>query len=806
MKVRDLAAEAWHLHLETEPPIPQTYRRPIKEIPIQWPGHVHRHLLEAGLIPDPQKLRYAEMLGWVEERPWRYTCEFTFTPDAQLPFRELSLDALDGVVEVRLNGKRLAEHSNFFRPLTLDVTDFLVAGSNSLELLFKLQLSVALQRRRDYFLKEQLDPELPLFDERAFLRKPAYMFGWDWGPRIVSCGLAGPIVLQEYLGKISHFSARTEPLAEGFLVHPRCETQGEPVLLTLTYNGEALKTSASGDFESFRVQGELWWPNGEGPQPLQWLQLSGPGFSKTVEIGLRTIELLRQPDAHGTSFEFLVNGRPLWARGANWIPNHSLPSEAGFGDSLQSFKQLGMNMLRVWGGGMYESDALYEQCDRLGLLVWQDFPFACSYYPDDALTREEIQLEASHQIKRLQHHPSLALWCGNNENRSLHFGKWSDKRPDRFHGEVLYDQVLKNLVSDLDPGRAYIESSPLLVAGMDTENPALHSDDHFWDVWHGKGDWTHYRSSQTRFCSEFGFASSCSPEAWRLAGLDPCAASPNDPSVRFHDRTGKPFERFQQLVELHYPRAESLAEWIYYSQLNQRDAMRAAIEHYRTSEVCRGALIWQANDCWPGETWSIQDFSRRLKPAGMELRRLFAPVLLAAWLDSESLRVWLVNDGPADLQTRVVVQAIDWENIEATGHAENMQVAGNIQVPAGGRKLAIELPRAELPKHGIVKLSVNGLPAADRWLLLQEPKNTQLKAQPLRLVREGNTAFLSGNGLFCDLVIHGAELDRGEDLVGDLAWTGYDPHFVLKKVPAEGIVAHSLAGVHPVILDKVLRD
>jgi beta-mannosidase len=298
---------------------------------------------------------------------------------------------------------------------------------------------------------------------------------------------------------------------------------------------------------------------------------------------------------------------------------------------------MGINMLRVWGGGLYESDEFYDLCDELGILIWQDFMFACSYYPDTPEWQEKIRHEAEHQVKRLRRHPCIALWCGNNECHQVWQDGWGgkDKQPPRFHGEILYHEVLREVVERLDPGRAYVPGSPF---GGEYCNQGGVGDQHYWEVWHGKGDWTHYKDSTARFCSEFGFASSPSPETWRRAGVE-ANLPPEHEDARWHNKTGKPFEVFRDLVELHYPRAATLEEWSNVTQLNQRDAMRAAIEHFRFSGFCRGTLIWQLNDCWPAESWSLLEFDGRKKAAAEELSRLYAPLLLR--LRAEDSRVVL---------------------------------------------------------------------------------------------------------------------------------------------------------------------
>lgn len=533
-------------------------------LPAVVPGHVHVDLLRNGRIADPFVGTNEKDCQWVDERDWSYRTTVNWSPTQGLPRLGLRFEGLDTVCTVLLNGKRVAEHHNMFLPLEIDVTELLLIGANELRVDFKSAARVGRERRAAYLAKHGLPDDVSCFDERAFVRKAQCMFGWDWGPRLVSCGIWKPVTLVD-----------------------------------------------AGPTNS--------------PDPIGHLGSTSP-----------IAKLVRERDAIGESFSFTRNGQPTFALGANWIPDHAFPSQATdeqISARVLQAKKMGCNMLRVWGGGIYESDAFYDACDELGIMVWQDFMFACSHYPDDPEWLEAIRIEAEYQVKRLRHHPCIALWCGGNECHQMWQDKWGDKskQPDRFHGEAIYHEVLRKVVEEHDPQRAYVPNSPY---GGERCNDGDAGDQHCWDVWHGRGDWTHYRESRARFCSEFGFASSPTHLTWAIAGVDPDTPLESE-EVRWHNKAGKPFETFQSLVELHYPRSENLREWIFISQLNQRDALRAAIEHFRFSGTCRGALIWQLNDCWPVESWSVIEFGGQPKIAYFELRRLFAPLLLRIELDHD---------------------------------------------------------------------------------------------------------------------------------------------------------------------------
>ncbi len=689
------------------------------------PGHVHIDLVREGVIAEPFVGQSEWGCQWIDHADWSYRTTFEWTPDASLPCRKIVFEGLDTVCSVWLNGIQIADHDNMFVPLEIDVSSQLQPGENTLQVDFESAVRVGDERRTAYMQKEGLRHDTTFFDERAFVRKVQCMSGWDWGPRLVSCGIWQPVQLIEYASRIVDFRVRQERLDDGrYRVWTETEIEGSGTLST-QFQDEA---TTAGELDIIIDDPRLWWPNGYGDQPLYEVRASlSAGHSLRKKIGLRTIELRREPDAFGESFSFFVNGREIWARGANWIPNDAFPSQItdqNYRDQVRVCKDLNMNMLRVWGGGLYESDEFYNACDREGILVWQDFPFACSYYPDDEAAQGAMRVEATYQIKRLRDRTCLALWCGNNENEQMWAQRWGDGEliPPRYYGDVIYGKVLPELISELCPGTGYIPTSP---TGSDPNredggpNDGGYGDQHYWDAWHGRGDWKYYAESTARFSSEFGFASSCSVEAWRIAGIEAAISRPSDPDVRWHDRTRKPWETFRGFVELHYPHAETLEDWIHTSQLNQRDALRFAIEYYRIHEFCKGTLIWQFNDCWPVQSWAVQDYARKLKPAGRELSRLYAPVLIAIQEIESKFGVYVVNDSFSVLQDQLTVDVLKLED-GATVHTETAEVL----LHPGERRLFSSIEVSKWDSREIVlRASLKHSEALERWALCAEPKD-----------------------------------------------------------------------------------
>ena len=524
------------------------------------------------------------------------------------------------------------------------------------------------------------------------------------------------------------------------------ETQGSGAL-TFRAGGQTF-----GPGESVELDADLWWPAGEGAQTL--IPCAAEFCEHTVhkKIGLRTIRLLRETDAVGRSFEFEVNGRKVYARGANWIPDDSFVSRAS-PERIKDWPRLGFNMLRVWGGGLYESEAFYDACDEAGIMVWQDFPYGCMYYPDSdpdvALARDE----AAHHVRRLRDRASLALWCGNNENEVMWLGPWGGKEtaPPRYYGERIYNEALPQALEAHGNGTDYIRTSPI---GFEIENPSISEreerfgDSHYWDVWHGRGDWKFYGESETRFSSEYGFASAPSDDVWR-ASLAPSDDDPRSADVWWHNKTGKKPEVFTGYVELHYPVARTLEDWTYTSQLNQRDAMRHGVEHFRRSPFCRGSLIWQINDCWPVQSWALEDYHRLLKPAGQEMARVYAAAMVSLVLTETSVEAWLVHDGPAPESGTLRVQTVD----TITGEMRELG-SSEVSLAPGERLKALELDLSGLDRgRRALVATLDDRPETARWAYLSEPKDMQLGSSSLSASVEGDRLVVRVEGFVGDLVV-----------------------------------------------------
>lgn len=745
-------------------------------LPAEVPGAVHLDLVRNRVLAHPFEGLGELGCQWVDLSHWLYRVRFDYAPAAQLPHRCLRFEGLDTVCEVFVNGTHVATHDNMFVPLEVALDDLAVVGSNTIEVRFRSAVEVGRQRRDAYFATEGLPSDLVRFEERAFVRKAAYMFGWDWGPRLVSAGIWKPVALLEYQSRILDVHIEQEHRSDG-RVAVRCRTdiEGEGVAVHFWRSADTETWRRFGDDEELVLEGPaLWWPVSMGAPNLNELrsfvlsreraamlpsleECEAECFDqRSNRVGLRVLELEQEPDAWGRSFCFKVNGRRVWCVGANWIPEHSFPSEATrqrLTGQLRRAVDMNMNMLRVWGGGVYESDEFYDLCDELGLLVWQDFPFACSYSPDNEDAQDAIEREVVSAVRRLRNHPSLAIWCGNNENLMMFEAKWDDatKHPPRCHGEKIWEVTLPGLLQQLDPSRPYLSTSPHSPNPGELANSDVCGDQHNWDVWHGRGDWRHYQQSRARFASEYGFAAGPSSAAWSVAlgHSDLTAVDVRDRVVRWHDKTKKGYETFIGFVELHYAKASNLREWSYFSQLNQRDALTAAIEHYRSSEFCSGSLIWQMNDCWPVQSWSVLDCTGAYKAAAYMLRRLYAPAVASARLtsDGHTCEFVVALDNVLEGRTeRLIVEARDSLTGELLQRWETQ-----IGLLPGQRRGVLTVDTARFVRNQTVLwYEFAGYRA---FKLLVEPKDLLTALPSWRIVREDSRLELTTEAPVFDLWI-----------------------------------------------------
>jgi beta-mannosidase len=457
-------------------------------------------------------------------------------------------------------------------------------------------------------------------------------------------------------------------------------------------------------------------------------------------VALRHVELIREPDADGKGegFKFRINGVDTFIKGANWIPDHSFPAlvtKDRLRERLTQARDAGFNMLRIWGGGYYETEDFYDLCDELGILVWQDFPFACSMYPDDLPEfREQVRQEAIAAVRRIRNHPCLALWCGGNENMELFQGRWDGKTmATEFFGDALIHDVLPAVLKEEDPKTPYWPNSPYGGENVTSED---YGDSHYWNVWHAKfpgstGDWRNYALSRTRFSSEFGFASPAGLAAWNSC-MAPEDKTVRSPVSRWHDKTRKGYETYLNFITMHYPAPQSFEDLVYYGQANQAEAMKFGVEHYRRMKGrCWGTLFWQINDCWPTHSWAVIDFAGEPKAAYYAAKRFYAPLLLSL-IGPEGktagIEAHLVNDGPEEVPGRLLLRVLTFDGDELLREEREAVAPANA---ASGVALSLKLPPfvrdsgTEVFAHAVF-LNQEAEILAENFVLLAEPKDLRL--------------------------------------------------------------------------------
>jgi beta-mannosidase len=615
------------------------------------PGCVHTDLRRHGLIPDPFFGSNELGVQWIEERAWEYRATFAVAPALLAEeIVELVADGLDTVATVRLNGRLVARTENMFTGYRWNVKPWLRAGRNELVVHFGSAMQYLRSHRPDHDPREFNDP----IGRSQVIRKQQCQFGWDWGPRFVTAGIWRDIRLEAWSrNRLVDVRVTQNHRRDGSVVldfAPEFARRDAKIQLTgiVALNGKTVATikNRKSKIENAR----LWWPNGHGAQPLYTIELEARDAAGGIvgtwskRIGLRTIVLDRHKDKAGETFQFAVNGRVLFAKGANWIPAHSFVAgltRADYARDLTSAAAAHMNMLRVWGGGIYESEDFYDLCDELGLMVWQDFMFACAIYPGDAAFRASVRAEARHQVRRLRHRACLALWCGNNEIVQLNtVGEKADllKSPRlRRHYEAVFHQDLPAAVTEHDGVTAYWPSSQwrgTLEGSISRGDTHVigeqRGDTHFWDVWHARQPVKDYEKWRFRFCSEFGMQSYSSP-ATNATFCRPADGNVFGPTMENHQKNRAGNQIILDYVSRRYRFPKSQAALIYLSQLNQAYCKQVGVEHYRRQMPhCMGALYWQINDCWPVASWSSIEFTGRWKALHHVARRFFAPALVSA--------------------------------------------------------------------------------------------------------------------------------------------------------------------------------
>lgn len=697
-------------------------------LPATVPGTVQTDLLAVKLVPDPYWRDDEAKIQWVGLSDWQYRTQFNVDA-ATLARRhvELVFDGLDTFADVSLNGHKLLAADNMFRRWRVPAKAWLHAGANTLE----VTLHSPIARLQPWLLKQPY--ALPGEFDSAFgdepegkqtanyVRKAAYQYGWDWGPRIVTEGIWKDVKLESWDAlRLADFHIAQPKVGADVAqlqaqLHLAADAAGK-AKVTLRWRAPDGGTQSlvrdvalkAGDNEvslPFEIaHPQRWWPVGYGAPNLYDFHVDVALHGDVVasadrETGLRSVELRRQKDRWGKSFAFVVNGVPIFAKGANVIPMDSFPNRvttARIDAMLQSARDANMNMLRVWGGGYYLEDAFYAEADRLGLMVWQDFMFGGAIPPYDQAFRDNARIEAIEQVDRLRDHPSIVVWVGNNEvetaweswDTSLEFkkaqGKVESARVEQGMRE-LFDHTLRDVVASQSPEVPYWPSTPS--SDYDGKANVLDNGDyHYWNVWSGEAlPASAYLDVTPRFQSEYGLQSFPSMATLRSV-LDPGDLSIDSPVLRAHQKfdKGRGNQRLLMYVEREYGKPKDFAALVYLSQVMQAEGIELAAEHLRASRPqSMGSMYWQLDDVWPGATWSSIDYYGRWKALQYHAKRFYAPLRVVAIRKNGKTQVSLVSDRTAPLDAELRVRALDMDGKQLWERTQPVRVAALASTPAG---------------------------------------------------------------------------------------------------------------------------
>jgi len=672
-------------------------------LPATVPGTVHLDLMNNKIIPDPYKDENEKKVQWVENEDWDYQTSFAISATE---FKNQNIDlvfhGLDTFSEIYVNGTLLQSTDNMFRTWTLPVKKNLHIGENILKVRFRsaINMGKVLAGKVPFTM-----PESP----RSFIRKAQYQFGWDWAPRLVTSGIWKEVQLNFWnQAKLENLKIEQKNITRqraDLLVHAEilADRDGKySVLINGISRNISLKSGINKISLPYQIKNpKLWQPNGWGEPNLYTLKISLEKDSKMISekderIGLRTVELIQDKDSKGKSFYFKVNGNPMYVRGTNWIPADSFSpriTKEKYHKLIKDSKDAHMNMIRIWGGGIYEDDEFYKACDENGILVWQDFMFAGSFYPSDEHFLNNIEEEVKDQITRLQNHPCLALWCGNNEvdeaivnwgyQKQFNYSKqdslqvWNDYKKV-FH-EVIPDAIKKYATADRT---IYWPSSPSI--GWGHNESLTEGDSHYWGVWWGEQPFEIYNEKVGRFMSEYGFQGMPTLETTKSMFSGTPELNLRNATVKAHEKHARGWEIIDNYMERDYKIPQDFVKYNYISQLLQARGMQIAIEaHRRAKPYNMGTLYWQLNDCWPVVSWSSVDYLGNWKALHYQLKRSFANQVVLAEEKDGLLNFYLVNDDLKkmnDVYLDFDIIGLNGEKLGSAGTADHKTVHENSSV------------------------------------------------------------------------------------------------------------------------------
>ena len=651
-----------------------------KWLPAQVPGTVHTDLYLNHVIPDPFFGTNEKDVQWIENENWVYKTSFLVSK-SEINYKHIDLkfDGLDTYATVFVNGIEILVANNMFRIWKTAVKNHLVEGVNTIEIKFKSAVIEGKNKAKKLFYT------LPA-DEKIFTRKAQYQYGWDWGPRFVTAGIWKNVSLNFWnnahieLVKHNQLELNKEKAIIEFITDIKSDgTNTVQLKINDSLSTINLKKGLNKVSLIYEVQNpKLWWTNGLGKANLYPFEISlvddkGPVSSKKINIGLRTLELIQEKDQIGSRFYFKLNGVPIFMKGANYIPDDSfMPrvTDSIYKARIKDAADAHMNMLRVWGGGVYASDVFYEACDANGILVWQDFMFACAMYPGDDDFLKNVKHEVIDNVNRLQNHPSLAIWCGNNESdegwknwgwqKEFKYSKADSTQIWNDYKKLFHELIPKTIDSLLPKNKAiYWPSSPSI--GWGRKESLTQGDSHYWGVWWGNEPFEVYEHKVGRFMSEYGFQGMPNLENFK-SFTDAGFLNLNSQSIKNHQKHPTGYKIIDEYMKRDFLVPKKFEDYLYVSQLLQASGMKTAIEaHRRAMPYCMGTLYWQLNDCWPVTSWSSVDYFGNWKAFHYQVKHSYENVLISVQAEKDEYKIFIINDNLENCLGNLKIQHIDFK-------------------------------------------------------------------------------------------------------------------------------------------------
>ena len=686
--------------------------------PATVPGVVHTDLLQNKIIEDPFFRLNERGLQWIDKEDWVYETCFTLAADMMRKENmELVFEGLDTYADVYLNDECILKADNMFRRWSIPVRQYIREENNILKVYFHSPVKIDVPKwdalPYQYPASNDQSENGGLFNKKIsiFARKAGYHYGWDWGPRLVTSGIWRPVYIRAWSDlRINDVFIEQKEVGAGRAViagHVELDADKDMngVLVTIT---DEVTGRVLGEWQADLKRGtnrvtvdfvlhkpKLWWSNGLGEPFLYRFRtdiIAGGELldSKTERVGIRSLKVVHQPDKDGHTFYIELNGRPVFAKGANYIPSDNfLPrvTPENYKRTILDAAGVNMNMLRVWGGGIYENDVFYDLCDEHGIMIWQDFMFACSMYPAEGALLDNIHQEAVDNVKRLRNHACIALWCGNNECQDAWLGwgwKCEIERQNKEYADKIWAQyrqqyhvTLPGVVREYAPGTFYWPSSPFAFEGE--MSGTTDGDRHYWSVWHGKAPISDYDSEKSRFFSEYGFQSF--PE---FESVKRYAPYPEDWDIRSevmmsHQRGG---DHANGLIETYllneYKKPRDFRAFLYMNHVLQGDAIKTAIEsHRRQMPYNMGTLFWQHNDCWPVASWASRDYYGRWKAQHYYVRKAYDDILISSVVEGDDLKVYAVSDRLENTSGRLQLQVCQFDGTVVHHWGKSVGISGN---------------------------------------------------------------------------------------------------------------------------------